>query len=135
MQLTAEYLRDQAIQLEHALSNRGMTSPDVEIRLNWTAYTEARIVMSYHAQSSYKLQTFSAETIADLPAALDAAWTHVRDLPSAEELRRRDFLKSLSDLIAEGSELGLPVDFLNPLEESMRKLSENILEHRTGGAD
>lgn len=128
MELTATYLRDQALQLEHALTELGMTSVDAEIALNYSAYTEARIKICFYALGDFQSEGFSAKTIADLPEALTEAWTYVRGLKSAEALRKRQFMKRFSDVIAEARELELPVDWVSPLEESMQRLSTNILE-------
>lgn len=128
MELTATYLRDQALQLEHALIELGMTSADVDIALNYSAYAEARISLRFYALGDYHSEGFSAATIADLPEALTEAWTYVRGLKSAEALRKRQFMKRFSDVIAEARELELPVDWVSPLEESMQRLSTNILE-------
>lgn len=132
MELTASYLRDQAIQIEHALTEMGMTSVDCEIRLNYSVYTEANVSLKFYALDEYQSRGFSAVTIADLPEALTEAWTYVRGLKSAADLRKYAFMKRFSDVIAEARELDLPVDWVSPLEESMRKLSENILEDHSG---
>lgn len=54
--------------------------------------------------------------------------TRLRNLKTPTELRQEKFLHRLGRLIDEGRELDLSVDFLNPLEETMKKLSTNILE-------
>lgn len=48
-------------------------------------------------------------------------------IPNLEEKTKQDFVKALGKLIDKGRDIGIDVDFINPLEVSMRKLSENIL--------
>lgn len=53
----------------------------------------------------------------------------VGSLPSREERDKRQFLQSLSDIIAKGQEIGIDVEYVNPLVETMRNLSSNIITH------
>lgn len=128
MELTVQYLRDQAIQMEHTLSHKGMDSPDCEVIVNYSTYTAVLIKIYFNAQGEGELEYFKAEEIKDVPNALSAAWAYIRDLKSAEELRRQAFMKKFGNMLDEAREIGLDVDFLNPLEEAMKKLSTNILE-------
>jgi hypothetical protein len=52
-------------------------------------------------------------------------------LPSAEEVAQRAFLRQLGELIDKGRDLGIDLDFINPLSETMRRLSENVITDRS----
>ena len=59
--------------------------------------------------------------------ALADAMTFIGNLPDPLEHKRQDAVKSLGITIDKCRDAGFEVDFLNPLTEAMRKLSENIL--------
>ena len=59
--------------------------------------------------------------------AIANARKFIQDLPTGDAAAKDDFRKSLAQLIDKGTKLGIDADFLNPLTEQMRALSENIL--------
>lgn len=67
--------------------------------------------------------------------AFENARATVLDLPSLEEQRRERFRRQLANLIDEGNRFGIDVDFLNPLTETMKKLSENAITHQKTAAE
>lgn len=66
----------------------------------------------------------------DIQQAIDDAFALVRGLPSPEEAKRDLFMRSLAKVIDLGRENGIEVDFLNPLTETMKRLSENALTYQ-----
>lgn len=50
--------------------------------------------------------------------------------PSADEVQRHTFMTQLGRLIDAGREGGIEDDYLNPLTEAMKRLSENIITHQ-----
>lgn len=56
------------------------------------------------------------------------AW--IDAIPTAEERAHKAFTKSLGRLIDQGREIGIEVDFLNPLTAMMEKLATNALEDK-----
>lgn len=57
----------------------------------------------------------------------DAATKMVKLLPSKEGRNKQVFMAELASVIDKGKDLGIDVEFLNPLIEQMRALSENII--------
>jgi hypothetical protein len=51
-------------------------------------------------------------------------------IPSAEQRAHDAFTKSLGRLIDQGRDIGIEVDFLNPLTAMMEKLATNALEDK-----
>jgi hypothetical protein len=51
-------------------------------------------------------------------------------IPSAEQRAHDAFTKSLGRLIDQGRDIGIEVDFLNPLTAMMQKLATNALEDK-----
>lgn len=135
MSLTIQYLISELTSMEHALCENGYINADTDLYVHYGDYAVTKIKICYSAPSgdtqykSFQSDKESNEVYAEL---LEQAWTFIKGLPSPEEAARRDFLAKLGRLIDQGRELGLETDFLNPLEASMRKLSENILEHKPG---
>ena len=60
----------------------------------------------------------------------DEARTIIGELPDEADAARDDFRKALGRLIDKGNKLGIDTEFLNPLTEQMRALSENIITAR-----
>lgn len=58
---------------------------------------------------------------------------YARTIPSVEESKRARFLESLGRVIDEGRAIGIEAGFMNPLVETMRQLSENIITDQSGG--
>jgi len=72
---------------------------------------------------------------ADSPReALDKAEAFIAALPSAEETKRNNFLTALGKVIDLGRETGIEVEFVNPLVETMKRISENAITYRQEAA-
>ena len=56
----------------------------------------------------------------------------VMALPNKEDRNKPDFMAELASAIDNGKDLGIDVEFLNPLIEQMRSLSENIITDKRG---
>lgn len=62
--------------------------------------------------------------------AINDAFALIEAMPSAEEAKRQQFMASLAKVIDLGRENGIEVDFLNPLTETMKRLSENAITYQ-----
>lgn len=60
---------------------------------------------------------------------LDNAREFIADLPDPEEARKQEFITQLAALIDLGRENGIDLAFVNPLQETMKRLAENALTH------
>jgi len=68
---------------------------------------------------------------ADAPEdAFQKAYLYILDLPDPAEEARKSFIARLGRLIDEGRDLGFEPGFLNPLAETMKRLSENAITHQ-----
>lgn len=59
--------------------------------------------------------------------AFDEADRYVAALPSADEAKLKQFMGALANAIDLGRQNGVDVDFINPLQETMKRLSKNII--------
>lgn len=112
------------------LSAKGKSRPEVNFRIS--ANAEPDITLSwvksgkdYDWDREYK--SFVSKPADEL---ISAALAFINALPSAEAARLHDFMGHLGKLIDTGRDLGIEVDYLNPLTDTMKRLSENILTHQ-----
>jgi hypothetical protein len=61
---------------------------------------------------------------------LQEAHAWIDAIPTAEQRAHDAFTKSLGRLIDQGRDIGIEVDFLNPLTAMMQKLATNALEDK-----
>ncbi|SCB30569.1 hypothetical protein [Rhizobium lusitanum] len=59
--------------------------------------------------------------------AFEEADEFVAAMPSGDEARLHQFMGALATVIDLGKDNGIEVEFMNPLQATMKKLSENIL--------
>lgn len=133
---TLQSIVSELTSMEHALTERGYLNADADLNLHWSHGSPLRLSLDYWAngESSHWNETRRTETDEALSELIAAAWEHIRELRSPEELEREAFLLEFGRTLDKARDLGLPVEFLNPLEESMRKLSENILPAPKAGS-
>ena len=72
----------------------------------------------------YNLKEVYASTFEE---ALDAADAFLAALPPINEARRREWMEALGRHIDKGREIGIETEFLNPLAETMQRLSKNAI--------
>lgn len=123
--------------LPAVLSAKGNRSPDVRFEIRANANVNLTIDwVKPGAQNDWDraYHLFNGDTFEE---ALGKATAFIADLPDADTSRLRDFMGRLGNLIDHGRSLGIAVDFLNPLTETMKRLSENVITHqpKAGGAN
>lgn len=76
-------------------------------------------------------QCFNGDTADEVIAK---ALQFINALPDAKTAKLHDFMGQLGKVIDTGRDLGIDVDYLNPLTETMKRLSENIITHQPAEA-
>lgn len=101
--------------------------------------------VSYNEESSFDSEchvfrnmTKDDDDDCDLDAWLEnfvvGALQWIDKIPTKETRERNAFLRDLGHLIDTGKDVGIEVEFLNPLTAMMKTLSENVIEDkRLGG--
>jgi hypothetical protein len=125
---TAELLSN-AKRLENKILDKGYVSPSVTLKINWLS-DDLSASMSYQSSSDYA----SAKQIFPR-ASLEDGWEpiikqmddHIDALISVSEAKKKDFITAMGRLIDQGRDIGMEVEFMNPLTEMMGKLSTNII--------
>jgi hypothetical protein len=114
------------------LSVKGKSRPDATLSLN--ANAKAHLTLRWAKTSKAEdwdneYQSFTSRPIAKL---VENALKFIQGLPDPNVARLHDFMGQLGELIDVGKDLGIEVDYLNPLTETMKRLSENVLTHQPG---
>ena len=112
------------------LSEKGKASPVVRFEVE--ANAGVNISMNWEKRNSpakwdREYQFFLGDTF---DKAFAKAVAFIESLPSAERAILHDFMGRLGRLIDIGKADGIAVDFLNPLLDSMKRLSENVITYK-----
>lgn len=112
------------------LSAKGKVNPSVEFQIE--ANARMRIIIrwkKYGAVSDWEsdYNVLSGESFDECMQKADEL---INALPSAEQARLEQFMNKLGKLIDIGKDEGISVDFLNPLLDTMKRLSENVITYK-----
>jgi len=113
--------------LEKLLTSKGFTAPKIEISVGFST-RELTANISYKAGGSSEYQFIHLEALDGFDALIQDTEDYINALKSVAEIQKDAFIASVGRLIDQGRDIGIEVDFLNPLVKMMGKLSHNILE-------
>lgn len=113
--------------LEKLLANKGFTAPKIEISVGFST-RELTANISYKAGSEVQYKFIHLEADDGFEGLIADTEDYINGLKSVAEIKRDAFVASVGRLIDQGREIGVEVEFLNPLTAMMDKLSSNILE-------
>ena len=113
--------------LEKLLTNKGFAAPKIEISVGFST-RELTANISYKAGGSSEYQFIHVEALDGFDGLIGDAEDYINGLKSVADILKENFVASVGRLIDQGRDIGIEVDFLNPLVEMMGKLSHNILE-------
>lgn len=120
-----EILRESA-RLEKLLVEKGFTCPKIEVIVGFSV-RELTANIAYKAGNQMEYKFIHIEALDGFEALLLETETYINKLKSVLEVRQDAFIASVGRLIDEGKEIGIQLDFLNPLTDMMNKLSSNII--------
>lgn len=123
--MTIEDAQNRVNAMPAAMNAKGLRNPAA--RFSIVANEELQAYLSWDDKKTSfgtKYEWVKGKTPADILNKMDA---FIAKLPSPEETRMKEFMGALSDVIELGRQNGIEVDFVNPLVDTMRRLSENIL--------
>ena len=113
--------------LEKLLANKGFTAPKIEISVGFST-RELTANISHKAGSEVQYKFIHLEADDNFDGLIQDTEDYINGLKSVAEIQRDAFVASVGRLIDQGRDIGIEVDFLNPLVDMMGKLSHNILE-------
>ena len=73
---------------------------------------------------------YFSRTGEDIPALFAETAQYISGLPCVTDLQAADLRASLATTIEKARKYNMPLDFINPLTASMKRLSENALEDK-----
>lgn len=113
---------------------KGIIRPDVV--LVWKADTEAVVMLQEGRAEGYLHDTIHYGEGSTLDAIFSDCFAFIENLPSPDEKRMKNFMKAVATAIELGRASDIDVEFINPLQVMMKKLSENaITDQRASKAD
>lgn len=132
MAMTGDEIQTRCNELSAAMVAKGLVQPtamlwieshmDPKVSLHWEDMKKPKGV--YRTVGHYFR---NGDITRMLFAEADA---FVAALPDAEEIKLQDFMSALGNVIDMGRANGIDVAFVNPLVETMKRLSENALTHQ-----
>lgn len=125
-------IQDRMDDLSRAMLAKGLRNPNPQFHIE--AYVAPCVFMQWgvYGEPDYRVEVIRDP---DHYQAIADAFALIESLPSAEEAKRQQFMTSLAKVIDLGRENGIEVDFLNPLTETMKRLSENALTYHPRTSD
>jgi hypothetical protein len=116
------------------LARKGKVRPDV----TFMVYANAGITLYMNWRKPYSnndwetdYECFTGDTF---ESAYNKAVQFMNNLPSAEDAKLHHFMGKLGKLIDAAKDDGIEVDYLNPLLDTMKRLSENVITYRPATA-
>lgn len=128
--MTPAEIKAECERLEAVITAKGYYMPKVTVYLNWIGY-EITVNVSWrtsaHSLSQDKFLHGKCEEGFD--GMLGQADDFVATMKSIADAQRDAFIAAVGRLIEQGRDIGMEVEFLNPLTAMMSKLSTNIITH------
>ena len=113
--------------LEKLLTNKGFTAPKIEITVGFST-RELTANISYKAGSEVQYKFIHLEADDGFEGLIADTEDYINGLKSVSDILKENFVAAVGRLIDQGRDIGIEVEFLNPLTTMMDKLSSNILE-------
>jgi hypothetical protein len=116
------------------LSAKGLVKPEVNVLIE--ANANLTLMMRWdkpYRNNSWEqdYECFSGGNFAEL---VQRAAEYIAGLPSAEQAKLHNFMGKLGGIIDAAKDDGIEVDYLNPLLDTMKRLSENVITYKPGAA-
>ena len=125
-----EYEMQAAVdQLVKDMLDKGLRKPEARVWIEANKEPSVGISSGVYGEGDRMTEYPSAPTVSE---ALDAARAIIAAMPDAETTRLNNFMGALGKVIDLGRDLGVDVDFINPLTATMKRLSENVITDQRG---
>lgn len=121
----SDILREIA-RLEKLLISKGFAAPKIEISVGFST-RELTASVAYRSGSDVKYQFIHIEADDGFESLIADTEDYINGLKSVAEIQKDTFIAAVGRLIDQGREIGVEVEFLNPLTDMMTKLSSNII--------
>lgn len=126
--MTPVEIAENIARLEAVAAAKGYYTPSITLRLNWIGYQlSADVETRADANSPCKNKYIHIEYADGFAKMFTLIENYISEMPSIEDAKRDAFIAAVGRLIEQGRDIGMEVEFLNPLTAMMEKLSTNIL--------
>lgn len=112
------------------LSAKGKVNPSVDFTVEANARMRITVRWKKYGAVSEWEQDYNVLAGNSFDECLEKAEALIAGLPSAEQARLEQFMNKLGKLIDIGKDEGVAVDYLNPLLDTMKRLSENVITYK-----
>ena len=116
-------------QLVKDMLDKGLRKPSVFVRIRSEQGPMVGIESGVYGEGDHHYSYPDAPTVAE---ALDAARAIIAAMPDAETTRQNAAIAAIGKTIDLLRDLGVDVDFINPLTATMKRLSENVITDQRG---
>jgi len=116
-------------QLVRDMLDKGLRKPDAHLVFKSGCDPMAGVSAGVYGEPDHWYEYPSAPTVAE---ALDAARAIIAAMPDAETTRQSAAIAAIGKTIDLLRDLGVDVDFINPLTATMKRLSENVITDQRG---
>ena len=114
--------------IEDRIKEKGYYSPSANIKVNWVGYDLTLAIESWiEAGSGCKTEFIHAPIDDGFEALFARADDYVNGMKSIVDAKKEAFIHAIGRLIDQGHAIGIEVEYMNPLTETMGKLSTNII--------
>ena len=117
-------------QLVKDMLDKGLRKPAVKVWISAGQTPQVGLTSGIYGEPDHFYSYPSAPTVAE---ALDEARAIIAAMPDAETTRLNNFMGALGKVIDLGRDLGVDVDFINPLTATMKRPSENVITDQRAG--
>ena len=112
------------------LSAKGKVKPEVCFYME----ANARLSISMNWVKPYSPNEWDREyknfSEVDFEASVASAVAFINELPSPEQAKLHNFMSKLGSIIDAAKDDGIALDYLNPLLDTMKRLSENVITYK-----
>lgn len=112
------------------LSVKGKVNPEVDLTIEANSRMHITLKWKKYGAISEWERDYHVLAGNSFAECMKKAEALVAELPSAEQARLEQFMNKLGKLIDIGKDEGVSVDFLNPLLDTMKRLSENVITYK-----
>lgn len=126
--MNATEIKDALEAIEASISDKGYYGASACLKVKWVGY-DLTLALDYRSSSWVNVKTdyIHADIEDGIDGIIAKAVKHVAEITSIEEQKKNDFIAAMGRLIDQGREIGMEVEYMNPLTEMMGKLSTNII--------
>lgn len=126
--MTADEIQTRINALSDAMLGKGLAKPDPSVFFSAHKSPSVHIAWA-DAREAYG-RAYHLDTADTIEAAFEKAEAFIAAMPAAEQRKLHEFMGALGKVIDLGRANGIDVAYVNPLTETMKQLSENIITHQ-----